>query len=325
MKCLDPTPLAGIRYYTPPGDAILSGFDGRVRIPYGDLPIPLLELDFYALGGAPPSYDAIGRGIYQALRTNPDCTFGERYAQLLKEAYPHFLAELASHTVILDKKDVDVAYLDRKITYMKIFALIEPDNPQLPLEIGLALLNKGMDLSALDSVTSSLYQSQDFLERALELSPASVAARHHLGEVSYLLGKYDAAASLWRGILTALPADEAQKLEERLVKMAEGRIPRVPVVDYLEAVRAAFDCYQKSEWEEAAAILHDVLDDEVFRTEFPLPELWQVLGICCTKLMMPRYAKEYLRQALELDPTREDARQALESLHAWGYQCSDTV
>jgi tetratricopeptide (TPR) repeat protein len=315
MKCLEPTPLVGIRYYTPPGDAVLSAFDDRIQIPYGDLPIPLLELDFNALGGSLPSYDAIGRGIYQTLRMNPDCSFAERYAQLLKEAYPHFLAELANHIVMLDKKEVDVGYQDRKITYLKIFALIEPGNTQFPLEIGLALLEKGMDMSALDSVTSSLYQAEEFLQRALELSPASMSARHHLGEVSYLLGKYDVAACLWRGIITTLPAGEAQKLEERLERMAEGHVPRVPVVDYLEAVGAAFACYQRSEWEEAAAILHDVLDDGVFRTEFPLPELWHVLGLCCAKLMMPSYAEEYLRQALALDPGREDVQQMLENLY----------
>jgi tetratricopeptide (TPR) repeat protein len=311
----EPTPLAGIRYYTPPEGAILSGLDGRVRIPYGDLPIPLLELDFNALGGCLPSYDAIGRGIYQALRMNPDCAFAARYAHILKEAYPHFVAELASHIVMLDKKDVDVAYLDRKIGLLKIFALIEPENPQFPLEIGLALLDKGLDLSALDSVTMSLYQAEEFLQRALELSPTSVTACHHLGEVSYLLGKYDVAASLWRGVLATLPGDDAQKLEERLGRMAEGNVPRVPVVDYLEAVGAAFSCYQQCEWEEAASILHDVLDDGIFRTEFPLSEIWHVLGLCYAKLMMPRYAEEYLRQALELDPAREDARQALENLY----------
>lgn len=306
--------MAGIRYYTPPEGAILSAFDDRVRIPYGDLPIPLLDLDFNALGGSAPTYDAIGRGIYQALRINPDCSFAERYAHLLKEAYPHFLAELASHIVMLDKKDVDIAYLDRKITYLKIFALIEPENTQFHLEIGLALLEKGMDLSTLDSVTSSLYQAEESLQRAIELAPASVPARHHLGEVSYLLGKYDAAASLWRGILAALPREETAKLDERLKRITEGNVPRVPVVDYLEAVGAAFTCYQLNEWEEAASILHDVLDDGVFRTEFPLPELWHVLGLCCAKLMMPHYAEEYLRQALELDPGREDVRQALENL-----------
>lgn len=315
MNTHESTPLAGIRYYTPPEDAVLSAFDDRVKIPYGDLPIPLLELDFNALGGAQPSYDAIGRGIYQALRLNPDCSFAERYAYLLKVAYPHFLAELASHIVMLDKKDMDIAYLDRKITCLKIFALVEQENPQLPLEIGLALIEKGTDLSTLDSTTPSLYQAEEFLQHAIELSPSSVPARHHLGEVSYLLGKYDAATCLWRGILTALPVAEAGKLEERLERIVEGKVPRVPVVDYLEAVGAAFRCYEQNDWEEAAALLHDILEDGVFRTEFPLPELWHVLGLCCVRLMMPHYAEEYFRQALELDPGREDIRQALENLN----------
>src|SRR5262245_45726301 len=117
MNKLPPTPITGIRYYSPPTDFELIGLDGRVRIWCGDIPLPLLEEDSNVLDGGPPSYDAVGRGIYQALCSNPDCLFGQRYALILKEGYPHLLAELASNIVMLDKKAADVAYQDRKIAY----------------------------------------------------------------------------------------------------------------------------------------------------------------------------------------------------------------
>ena len=55
-------------------------------------------------------------GIYQILRANPDCAYNRRYAEILQEGYPHFVSEMASHIVMLDKKDVDTAYLDRQMT-----------------------------------------------------------------------------------------------------------------------------------------------------------------------------------------------------------------
>jgi len=309
-----PTPIKGIRYYIPPADAVLMGLDGKVRITYGDLPLPLMEEDFNFPDGGHPSYDAVGRGIYHALRGNPDCVFGLRYAELLKEAYPHFLAELASHIVMLDKKDVDVAYLDRKINYLKIFALIEPENPDLLREIGVCLLDKGMSLATVQMVTLTLYQAESFLRRALQLAADDVQVKHHLGEVSYLLGKYENAASLWRDVLAGLRGGEAEKLQLRLQRLEEGKTPLVPVVDYLEALGIAFDCHQRGEFAEAAAILLDVIDDAVFREDYAMPEIWYLLASCYADMAMPKYAETYLREALRLDPGYSAAQSALDAL-----------
>jgi len=315
MNRTEPTPIHGIRYYQPPKDAILTGLDGRVSIPYADIPIPLLEEDYRALDGVCPSYDVVGRGIYQALRTNPDCILAGRYAQLLKEAYPHYLSELASHILMLEHKDVEVSYLDRKINYLKIFALIEPENPQFPLEIGVTLLDRGMRLSALHLSTVTLYRAEDFLRRALLLSPDHVTVRNKLGEVCYILGKYQDAAQFWHGILPALDAEEAQKLEVRLESIAEKRLPQIPAVDYLEAVGAAFSLFDQGKFEEAAAIFQDIIGDTFFCEQFSIPEIYYFLGLCCVNMNMPRYAEEYLQEALQLNPDYQDARNALAQLY----------
>ena len=142
MKPMEPTPVSGIRYCIPPAGYVMTGLDQRVRIPCGDLPLPLLEDDYNAIEGLHPSYDAVGRGIYHVLRADPDCTFGSRYALILQEGYPHFISEMASQIVMMDKKDLDVAYLDRKINYLKIFALIEPGNERFPLGIGMTFMDR---------------------------------------------------------------------------------------------------------------------------------------------------------------------------------------
>src|ERR1700719_2949093 len=98
---LETTPIPGILYYVAPADAVLCGLDGKVSLRYGCCPVPLLEADYLALGAEPPDYDAVGRGIFQALRTDPGCLHCVHYAELLKEGYPHYVSELASHIIML--------------------------------------------------------------------------------------------------------------------------------------------------------------------------------------------------------------------------------
>ena len=134
---VQPTILDGIIYFTPPNDYLLSGRDGRVALLWeGKPPIPLLEEDFAdAAASGAPDYDMVGRGIYQALRLNPDCIGGIEYAGVLKDAYPHIISELGGQIIMLDAKEVDAPYLDRKINLLKIMALLDQDNAGIPLEI----------------------------------------------------------------------------------------------------------------------------------------------------------------------------------------------
>lgn len=314
MTKLEPTPISGISYYSSSPGTFLDGRDGAVRLLLGDFPLPLLTEDHEALSGAPPTYDAIGRGVYQALRANPDCAYASEYARLLKDAYPHYISELATHVVMLDRKDVEVPYLDRKVNYLKIFALLEPDNPQFPLGIGAILLDKGLHLSALNQSTVSIYQAGKFFRRAHELAPDDLSTLTRLGEVAYLVGRYEEAQSIWHSILAGLDPEQVALLQHRLERLTSGVVPRVPMVDYLEAAAVAFGAYEQGDFEEAAAILTDILEDEVFREEFQVPEIYFILGASCEHLAMPAYAEEYLREALRLRPEYEDALCALNRL-----------
>ncbi|HBG04039.1 MAG TPA: hypothetical protein DDY22_00430 [Geobacter sp.] len=311
---MEPTPIAGIIYYTPPGGGVVTGLDGKVELALGPEPLPLLEQDFQALEREPPGYDAVGRGIYQALRTDPGCLHCERYAALLKEGYPHYVSELASHILMLGEKDVEVPYLDRRVNLLRIFALMEPEDPHFPLEIGATLLDKGCRFSALQLSTVTLFKGESYLDRALQLAPDEPRALSTLAEVSFLLGKYDKAASLWRRLLPAVSAPVAAELKARLERIEQGELPRVPAVDYLEAIACALSLRDEGAYPEAAAILTDIMADAYFARDFPMPEIPYLLALCCIDMGGAADARSYLRQALRMNPDFAEAKAALEKL-----------
>jgi tetratricopeptide (TPR) repeat protein len=308
------TPIPGIVYYTPLEGAVASGLDGKVVLTLGPEPVPLLEVDYQGLEGELPGYDAVGRGIYQALRTDPGCLHCERYAALLKEGYPHYVSELASHIIMLGEKDVEVPYLDRRVKLLRIFALMEPGDPHFPLEIGVTLLDKGCRFSALQLSTVTLFQAEAYLDRALQLAPAEPRAASTLAEVCFLLGKYEKAASLWRQLLPGQSPAGAAELNARLERIGKGELPRVPAVDYLEAVAGALSLKDEGAYEEAAAIFSDIMADAHFACEFPMPEIPYLLALCCIDMGGERDARIYLRQALRMNPDFAEAKIALEKL-----------
>jgi tetratricopeptide (TPR) repeat protein len=248
------------------------------------------------------------------LRTDPGCLHGARYAELLKEGYPHYVSELASHIIMLGEKDVEVPYLDRRVNLLRIFALMEPDDPHFPLEIGATLLEKGCRFSALHLSTVTLFKAEAYLSRALELSPGEPRASSALAEVSYLLGKYDTAGALWRRLLPGLSDQGAAEVNARLGRIEAGELPKVPAVDYLAAVACALSLQQEGESEEAAAIFGDIMADEQFTSEFPMPEIPYLYALCCAELGRERDARLLLRRALRMNPDYAEARSALETL-----------
>ena len=313
-ETLNPLRIAGISYYYPPEGASLKARDGRVDLEYGGIPVPLMDADFSALSGSEPTYDAVGRGVYQLLRTNPDAPFAERYAVILRDAYPHLFSEMATELVMLDKKDVDLPYLDRKINYLKIFALLEPANHRFPSEIGSTYLDKALTLAALGKTTVHLFAAEKFLNHAHALNADDLHTRQLAGEVAFLLGKYDSAAGFWNGIEGALPENAAKTVSVRLSRIAAGEFSLVPAIDYLQAVGMALEAYEFGDYEEAAAIILDVMDALSQYEEFPLAEINYLLGLCYVKQDIPRSAEQYLRRAVDLRPDFSEAREELAGL-----------
>ena len=309
----DTTPVPGVIYYNPPAGSEVSGLDGKVVLSLGPEPVPLLEEDCRALDGEAPGYDAVGRGIYQVLRTDPGCRHCERYAEMLK-GYPHYVSELASHILMLGEKDVEVPYLERRVKLLRIFALMEPENANFPMEIGATLLEQGLRFSALHLSTVTLFKAEAYLDRALRLSPDLLKATSTLAEVAFLLGKYQKAAHLWRGLLPELDPASAGELAARLGRIEKGELPRVPAVDYLEAIACSLSLREEGAYHEAAAVLNDVMADAWFALEFPMAEIPYLLALCCVDMGAAGDARSYLRQALKLNPELAEAKSLLDKL-----------
>jgi len=294
-----PTKLDGIRYFTPPAGYTLTGRDGLVNIPWNDRPpLPLLAEDFPEhQESVIPDYDMVGRGIYQALRLNPDCSFAAEYAAVLKEAYPHIISELGGQIIMLDAKEVDTPYLDRKINFLKIMALLDPENSGVHLEIARTFSDKGSRLGTLHQAVNSWYGAEKSLKKALELDAGSHLAAYEYGEALYVLGRYEQAAEIWQQLPGNLALAEQRKIETRIAAILAGKLPLVPPVDYLTAISVAVESHHAGRSDEAAAIIEDVLADPVFAEQFPMNEVYYLLGTCYQELGMAHEAAEAFKRS----------------------------
>lgn len=302
MNCSEqttPTPLEGIRYFTPPADYVLTGRDGRVTIAWnGRPPIPLLDEDYpIAEASGTPDYDMVGQGVYQALRHNPECAFAPEYAALLKEAYPHIVSELGGQIIMLDAKEVDTPYLDRKINCLKIMSLFDPTNAGLPLEIARTFADKGTRISTLHQAVSSWYNAEKYLAKTLEMNPGDRHAAYEYGEALYVLGRYEKAAETWSEALSQFEPAERAKIEVRIASILAGKRPLVPPLDYLTALSMAVEEHHVGHHDEAAAIIEDVLSDPVFSEQFPMNQIYYLLGTCYQEIGLMNEAAEAFKRS----------------------------
>lgn|GEM_PF-846837 len=280
LNCIAPTPLDGISYFQPPVDFHITGRDGRVNIPW-EFPIPLAEESYRtALEQGAPNYDQVGQGIFFALRQNPDCNYAVDYARVLQEGYPHLIAEIGGEAIMLDAKEVDTPYLDRKVNLLKIMALLEPGNAGLWREIGRTLMEKGSRLEACHLAVQSWYGAEKYLTHSLELDPDDLHTRYQLGETHYVLGHYDQALLCWDQLPERLEGSERTSLTARIAAINKGERPKVPAVDYLTALSVAFEQHQDDQFYEAAAIVEDVLEDRIFCAQFPMTGVYRFLEQC---------------------------------------------
>jgi tetratricopeptide (TPR) repeat protein len=288
-----PTPLGGISYITPPVGYTLSGRDGRVAIPWDDKPpIPLLDEDLASMQQGGPDYDMVGRGIYQALRLDPECAHAAEYAAVLKEAYPHIVSELGGQVIMMDAKELDSPYLDRKITSLKILALFDPSNAGLQAEIGRTFADRGSRLDALQQAVESWYGAERHLKKSLELGSLDSHVAYEYGEALYVVGRYDQAAGVWAEALSGLAEGERARLGARIAAILAGKLPLVPPLDYLTALAVALEERNAGRNDEAAAIIEDVLADPFFAEQFPMGEVYYLLGTCYRELGMVNEAAE---------------------------------
>lgn len=300
-------PETYIFYVPDAGRCVEVGAEGlQVSLP--QIPLPVMREDMGKSEESVPSDDLIGKGIYDYLRQFPDCPLNVRYAELMRDAYPHFLADLGAQIAMLDYKEVDAPYVRRKVTFMKILALLEPQNPRLLASVGRASYELGMMFAELPHCRRHLLTAMGYLHRALKLAPDDIASHNILGQIDYYLGDYPSAIQHWRQVSAGLndPA-LAEAFTARIAAMETEIAPDHPLLDDLEAIGEALVAYGEGEIEAAMEILERLEEQTSVAEELASPQFYYLLGMCRARGGNLGGAFAAFERALEFDPEYQPA------------------
>jgi tetratricopeptide (TPR) repeat protein len=293
------------------GRSVEAGAD-RHPVPLPEVPLPVYCKD---LQEGEPSDEAIGQALYDYLRHFPDCPHNHAYAELLRDAYPHFLADLGAHILMLDNKEVDAPYVRRKLIGLKILALLDPDNAGLLQQMGLASFELGLSFSELDECRHHLLEAMGYFRRALQRSPVNPLLLNYLGQIDYLFGDYPAATRRWQQVIEGLESRSLrQELTERLQHIAEGRAPDHPLVNDLESIGEAMSMAGSGDFQGARAILDRLEEEGVVTAEFPSAEFHYLLGLCRARTGDAAGAFAALEEALTMQPDHAGALEEKERI-----------
>ena len=304
-----------VLWQPPAGHMIHVGPDQRpVHLPQIPLPIKLDDLKTNTGDNtANPSDNAIGEGVYDYLRQFPDCLHNVDYALLLREGYAHYLADLAAHVVMLDAKDVEPAYIFRKLTYLKILLLLDPANSGLLSQLSQGFYNLAMTFTELPQVCRHLLEAMRFGQDLLKLNADDQSALNLLAEVDILFGDYPAAITKFRRLLDSLTDQKiVERIEARLESCLEVGFPDHPLVDDLEQIGDAMQLYAGKDYSLATELLERLEEDEYFMSELKSADFLCLLGMCRIKTDDRAGAFDALSQALEVEPEHEQARKVIE-------------
>jgi len=292
------------------GRTLGVGADRRA-FPLPSIPFPIHREDL--AGG--PSDDAVGRGAYDYLRQFPDCPHNLDYAELLRDAFPHFLGDLGAQIVLLDNKEVDSPYILRKITYLKIFSLLDPDNGRLLQQLGMACYELAHMFPELGRSRYHLLAALGYFQRSVKTLPGDMTNLNYLGQIDFILGDYPESARHWTDMISTMEEGAARQAVKRKIDRIDAReVPDHPLIDDLEAVGEAMELYGEGRIREARMILDNLEEEGTVTTEFPTPEFYYLLGMCRGREGEAGGAFEAFEKALEIDPAHEPAMKAKNSI-----------
>jgi tetratricopeptide (TPR) repeat protein len=310
-------PLApNFSFWLPPnGHQVQTGAEAlKVSLP--EIPLPILNS---ALEKGVPSDDMIGSSLYDYLRQYPDCPHNTAYASLLRDAWPHYLADLAAQAIMLDHKVVDAPYVQRKIVGLKIFLLLSPENPGLLLQLGLSYNDLALMFSELHRCRNLLLQAMDYFLQVQKLQPQETASLNGLAQIDYFLGDYPMARHRWQGLLLHLTDPHSQQaVQTRLEQFDADKAPDHPLIDDLESVGHAMQLLANNGESEARDIMESLDASGVIIQHFPSPEFYCLLAACRERTGDFDAARVAYIQALDLEPDFEPATAGLEKLLAGG-------
>lgn len=295
-------------FWQPPAGHTITTGPEQSLIFVPEIPIPLLVEP----SDETPADQELGKGVYAYLRQFPDCEHAREYAQLLKEGYSHFLADLASQAVMLNHKQVDSPYLHRQINCLKILALLEPENAGLQGQLGITLYQLALMFQELPLSRKHLLQALGYFNRATKLGHADAGIANYLAHVNYLIGDYPVALQRWQQALANVANDrQRQQLEQRIGRLERWDVPDYPLCDDLEQVGQALEFYSAQKFGPAVHLLEQVSARGLLLEEFSMPEFYYLEGLCYEGLGDVMPARDAFRKAVTIDP---DFQPALEKL-----------
>lgn len=299
------------RFWTPPSSRYVQTGPEQRQIRLPQVPLPLKRDGQIEA----PADQAIGEGLYDYLRQFPDCVHNATYAQLLRDAYPHLLADLAAHAVMLDAKEVDPPYILRKLTALKILCLVEPGNQGLLHQLSRGFYDLALTFSELPHCRRHLLEAMRYGLDLARLDPANLAVQHVLADIDMLFCDYPSAAKRWQRLLVELDEGEAKAEMERRIAVCRARkMPHRTRVDDLEDLGRAMQLCAARSYGLAKAILERLEEDVEFMEEFASAEFYYLLGVCRRETDDHAGAIAAFHQALESDPGHQPSQDALAEL-----------
>ena len=297
-------------FWRPAQGRSLPAAGDQPGIPLPGILLPINRTDWQE---GEPTDAVIGQGLYDYLRQFPDCPHNTVYAELLRDAFPHFLTDLAAQAVMLDAKDPATAHVKRKLTALKILALVEPANPGLFHQLSRGFYELALSFEELENCRRHLLQAMRYGQEALKLNPEDPYALHLLAEIDVLFGDFPGADAKWQRALNHLDESDFREQVRRRKQHFNGK-PWVEsnLVDDLEAVHKAMALFASGNHQLALAILERLEEEGRFPAELPSADYFYLLGVCRMRDQQMAAAEDALQRALQIDPEHQPAKQALE-------------
>ncbi len=310
-------------FWQPPASYMIHVGPDQQPVRLSQIPLPIKCTDLKASfdnNSANPSDNAIGEGVYDYLRQFPDCLHNVTYALLLRDGYSHYLADLAAHVVMLDAKDVEPAYIFRKLTYLKILLLLDPVNSGLLSQLSQGFYGLAMTFTELPQVNRHLLEAMRFGQDLLKLKADDQSALNLLAEIDILFGDYPAAITKFRRLLASLSDQKSAKADQKIAERIEARLesclevgfPDHPLIDDLERIGDAMQLYAAKDYSLATELLERLEEDDYFMSELKSADFLCLLGMCRIKSGDQAGAFDALSQTLEIEPEHEQARKVIE-------------
>lgn len=301
-------PSRFVLWHPPTGSVVEVGPE-QLPVVLPEYPLPILRAGF---DSEVPDTVQIGQGVYDYLRQFPECPGNSLYAGLLRDAFPHYLADLAAHAVMLDAKDVEPAYVLRKLTCLKILRLAEPANADLLRQLCRGYFELALDFAELANTRRHLLEAMRFGQELLRLDPDDLQALNVLAEVDLLFGDLPAAIDKLRRLQVLLAdAAAAGQVGARLAELVQREYVEVTLVDELESVAEAIRLHLAGDDHAAIAVLEWIEEQGRLPKELPSANFYCLLAYCrrgCADLPGAMVA---LHKALDIEPGHPAALAAL--------------